>query len=159
MCIRDRYEIRCNSVGFQEGDQVWLFNPKRRRGHSPKLQTNFEGLYTVKKRINDVVYRIQQEGQRKFKVCLLYTSPPFEDYWAGSTKVPQVAEIMVQKRFRKLRRYIHLCNNEDMENSTHRFFKVGSILNMLRNQYLKSKEKNKFSCDETMISLSECHPE
>ena len=86
MCIRDRvrgrlkiasdkmktrYDIRSNSVGYQEGDQVWLFNPKRRRGRSPKLQSNWEGPYTVKKRINDVVYRIQQEGQRKFKVVHL----------------------------------------------------------------------------------------
>ena len=74
-----QHDIRSNSVGFQEGDQVWLFNPKRRHGRSPKLQTNWERPYTVKKRINDVVYRIQQEGQRKFKVvhlntCLLYTS-------------------------------------------------------------------------------------
>ena len=59
-----------SSVGFQ-GDQVWLFNPKRRRGRSHKLQTNWEGPYTVKERINDVVYRIQQEGQRKLKVVHL----------------------------------------------------------------------------------------
>ena len=42
------YDIHSNSVGFQEGDQVWLFKPKRRRGHSPKFQTNWEGPYTVK---------------------------------------------------------------------------------------------------------------
>ena len=49
----------------------WLFNPKCHRGRSPKLQSNWEGAYTVKKRINDVDYRIQQEGQRKFKVVHL----------------------------------------------------------------------------------------
>ena len=69
MKTRYRYDIRSNSVGFQERDQVWLFNRKRcRRGRWPKLQTNWKGPYTVKKRINDAVYRIQQEGQRKFKV-------------------------------------------------------------------------------------------
>ena len=50
--MKTQYNIRSNSVGFQEGDQVWLFNPKRHRGRSPKLQTNWEGPYT----------------------CLLYTS-------------------------------------------------------------------------------------
>ena len=50
--MKTRYDNRGNSVGFQEGDQVWLFNPKRRRGRSPKLQSNWEGPYT----------------------CLLYTS-------------------------------------------------------------------------------------
>ena len=47
--IKTRYELRSNSVGFQEGDQVWLFNPKRHHGHSPKLQPNWEGPYPVKK--------------------------------------------------------------------------------------------------------------
>ena len=56
--MKTRFDISSNSVGFQEGDQVWLFNPKRRCGRSPKLQSNWEGPYTVKKRINDVVYRI-----------------------------------------------------------------------------------------------------
>ena len=69
--MKTRYDIRSNIVGFQEADQVWLFNPKRRRGRSPKLQSNWEEPYTVKKRINDVVYRIQQEAQRKFKVVHL----------------------------------------------------------------------------------------
>ena len=46
--MKTRYDIRSNSVGFQEGDPVWLFNPKRRRGRLPKLQSNWEGPYTVK---------------------------------------------------------------------------------------------------------------
>ena len=41
--MKTRCDIRSNSVGFQEGDQVRLFNLKRRRGHSPKLQSNWEG--------------------------------------------------------------------------------------------------------------------
>ena len=57
--MKTRYDIRSNSVGFQEGDQVWLFSPKRLHGRSPKLQSNWEGPYTLKKRINDVVYQIQ----------------------------------------------------------------------------------------------------
>ena len=38
------YDVRSNIVGFQEGDQVWLFNPKRRHGRSPKLQSNWEAV-------------------------------------------------------------------------------------------------------------------
>ena len=38
--LKTRYDICSNSVGFQEGDQVWLFNQNRCRGRSPKLQTN-----------------------------------------------------------------------------------------------------------------------
>ena len=66
-----RYDIRSNSVGFQEGDQVWLFNQRRHHGRSPKLQSNWEAPYTVKKINNDDVYWIQQEEQRNFKVVHL----------------------------------------------------------------------------------------
>ena len=55
-------------MGFEEKDHVWLYNLNRSRGRSPKLYTNWEGPYTVKKKTNDVVYRFQQEGQRKFNV-------------------------------------------------------------------------------------------
>lgn len=77
--------------------------------------------------------------------------PSYEDYWAGPTKVPQIAEIMPLKRFKKLRRFIHFCSNEEVKNSADRFAKVRPILNMLRDQCLQIKEENKFSCDETMI--------
>ncbi|GFY12054.1 kinectin [Trichonephila clavipes] len=50
--IRDRIGIasekrktRYDATGhdFHEGDKVWLWNPKRHKGLSPKLQTNWEG--------------------------------------------------------------------------------------------------------------------
>lgn len=36
--IKTWYDIRINSVDFEEGDQVFLHNPNRRRGRSPKHQ-------------------------------------------------------------------------------------------------------------------------
>src|SRR5215469_6719197 len=60
-----RYDLRPNSAGFKDGDQVWLYNPQRRRGRSPKLQAHWEGPYRVIKRINDVVYRIQKSSKAK----------------------------------------------------------------------------------------------
>ncbi|KAF8781568.1 Retrovirus-related Pol polyprotein like [Argiope bruennichi] len=53
------YDTGATGHNFHEGDQVCLWNPKRRKGLSPKLQTNWEGPYTVLKRLNDVVVRIQ----------------------------------------------------------------------------------------------------
>ena len=50
------YDICSNSVGFEEGDQVWLYNLKHCCGHSLKLQANWEGPYTVEKRFNNVQY-------------------------------------------------------------------------------------------------------
>ena len=71
--MKTRYNIRINSVGFEEEEeyQVWLNNLNYRRSHSPKLQDIREGRYSMWKRINAVVYRIQREEKRKFKlVCV-----------------------------------------------------------------------------------------
>ncbi|GBM68000.1 hypothetical protein AVEN_218853-1 [Araneus ventricosus] len=38
-----------------------MYNPKRRRGLSPKLQQNWEGPYIVAKKLNDVVNREKEE--------------------------------------------------------------------------------------------------
>lgn len=72
-----RYDVRANSAGFQEGDQVWLYNPRRVKGKCPKLQQNWEGPYTVIKRINDVVYRIQKTPKTKMKVVHLDRLAPY----------------------------------------------------------------------------------
>ena len=69
--MKTRYDLRANSAGFQAGDQVWLYNPQRRRGRSPKLQSSWEGPYNVITRINDVVYRIQRSAKSKMKVVHL----------------------------------------------------------------------------------------
>ncbi|GFX05788.1 retrovirus-related Pol polyprotein from transposon 412 [Trichonephila clavipes] len=47
--MKTRYDARATGHDFHEGDKVWLWNPKRRKGLSPKLQTNWEGPYSPKK--------------------------------------------------------------------------------------------------------------
>ncbi|GFW71738.1 retrovirus-related Pol polyprotein from transposon 412 [Trichonephila clavipes] len=66
--MKTRYDARATGHDFREGDKVWLWNPKRHKGLSPKLQTNWEGPYTVLKRLNDVVVRIQKSPHSKPKV-------------------------------------------------------------------------------------------
>ncbi|GFU17506.1 retrovirus-related Pol polyprotein from transposon 412 [Trichonephila clavipes] len=66
--MKTRYDARATGHELSEGNKVWLWNPKRRKGLSPKLQTNWEGPYTVLKRLNDVVVRIQKSPHSKPKV-------------------------------------------------------------------------------------------
>ncbi|GFX71951.1 retrovirus-related Pol polyprotein from transposon 412 [Trichonephila clavipes] len=66
--MKTRYDARATGHDFHEGDKVWLWNPKRHKGISPKLQTNWEGPYGVLKRLNDVVVRIQKSSHSKPKV-------------------------------------------------------------------------------------------
>ena len=53
---------------FNRGDAVWLYNPKRRKGLSPKLQYAYEGPYLVVKRLDDLTFRIQRGPKAKAKV-------------------------------------------------------------------------------------------
>ncbi|KAJ8943214.1 hypothetical protein NQ318_016727 [Aromia moschata] len=66
--MKETYDINANDGRYQLGNQVWLYNPQRRRGLSPKLQSSWEGPYEVVTRINDVVYRIQKLPRGKPRV-------------------------------------------------------------------------------------------
>ncbi|GFU98817.1 hypothetical protein TNCV_2308411 [Trichonephila clavipes] len=75
--MKTRYDARATGHDFHEGDKVWLWNLKRRKGISPKLQTNWEGPYTVLKRLNDVVVRIQKSPHSKPKVIYSNRLAPY----------------------------------------------------------------------------------
>ncbi|KAF8778512.1 Retrovirus-related Pol polyprotein like [Argiope bruennichi] len=66
--MKTRYDTRATGHEFHEGDKVWFWNPIRRKGLSPKLQTNWDGPYTVLKRLNDVVIRIQKSKNSRPRV-------------------------------------------------------------------------------------------
>ncbi|GFT37354.1 retrovirus-related Pol polyprotein from transposon 412 [Trichonephila clavipes] len=66
--MKTQYDARATGHSFHEGDKVWLWNPKRRKGLFPKMQSNWEGPYTVLKRLNDVVLRTQKSRHSKPKV-------------------------------------------------------------------------------------------
>ncbi|GBM15207.1 hypothetical protein AVEN_39119-1 [Araneus ventricosus] len=53
--MKIRYDSRATDHHFKEGDLVFMYNQKRQRSLSPKLQHNWEGPYTVVKKLNDVV--------------------------------------------------------------------------------------------------------
>ena len=69
--MKARYDRKASSGGFKVGDLVWLYNPQRKKGRSPKLQEPWEGPYAVITRINDVVYRIQRSKKSKMKIVHL----------------------------------------------------------------------------------------
>lgn len=53
------YLRRARDAKYSAGDRVWLHNPRRKRGLSPKLQSSWEGPYTVEQPLSDVTYRIK----------------------------------------------------------------------------------------------------
>ena len=66
--MKERYDISTQGKILECGDAVWLFNPQRKKGVTPKLARNWKGPYVVIKRINDVVYRIQLGPRTKPRV-------------------------------------------------------------------------------------------
>ncbi|KAG5891945.1 hypothetical protein JTB14_002221 [Gonioctena quinquepunctata] len=66
--MKKTYDIKADAGGFKVDDLVWLYNPKRRRGLSPKLRNSWEGPYKIVKRINDLGYRIHKPPRGKPRV-------------------------------------------------------------------------------------------
>ncbi|GBN65237.1 hypothetical protein AVEN_103974-1 [Araneus ventricosus] len=74
--MKTRYDSEATGLYFKE-DQVWMYNPKRRRGLSPKLQQNWEGPYTIVKKLNDVICRVQRSPNAKPKVIHINWLTPY----------------------------------------------------------------------------------
>ena len=53
------YDIDTAESKLGVGDAVWMYNPQRKKGLSPKLQKPWQGPYVIVKRINDLIYRLQ----------------------------------------------------------------------------------------------------
>lgn len=62
--MKEVYDRRKRDVRYSVGDRVWLHNPRRKRGLSPKLQSPWEGPYTVIAALSDVTYRIRRGRKR-----------------------------------------------------------------------------------------------
>lgn len=66
--MKTRYNLSAKANPFKEGDLVWLYYPKRRKGRCPKLQRNWEGPYTIVGLIGDVNYRIRKGNSTKVHI-------------------------------------------------------------------------------------------
>ncbi|GFV07303.1 retrovirus-related Pol polyprotein from transposon 412 [Trichonephila clavipes] len=66
--MKTRCDTKATGHQFKEGDKVWFYNPTRRKGLSPKLQSHWDGPYTILKIINDVVIRIRKSTNSKPRV-------------------------------------------------------------------------------------------
>lgn len=73
------YDQRDKRLTFDPGQKVWLYNPRRILGKAPKLQNNWERLYEVIRKINEVVYCVQKSNRYKNKIVHLDRLALFED--------------------------------------------------------------------------------
>ena len=66
--MKSHYDSRMKGSELKEGDAVWLYNPQRKKGVSPKLSRPWQGPFLITKKLNDLVYRIQLGPRQKPKV-------------------------------------------------------------------------------------------
>ncbi|KAJ8936747.1 hypothetical protein NQ318_016118 [Aromia moschata] len=99
--MKQRLDTTSTAIAFEPGDAVWLYAPKRMKGRSPKLQKNWEGPYTIIKKINDLVYRIQLSPRSKPKVVHLerlarYTGHDPPDWFVVEDPPPRTEDSVIR---------------------------------------------------------------
>ena len=62
------YHRRVKPTVFEVGDEVWVYNPRRYRGRSPKWQLCFRDVGVVQRRINEVTYAVKCPGWKTTKI-------------------------------------------------------------------------------------------
>ena len=78
------YDQKTSPMMLTTGQFVWLHNPSRKKGLSPKLQRRWEGPYLIQKKLSEVTFRIQLKPRGKKKVVHFDRLKPYE----GRSLVP-----------------------------------------------------------------------
>ncbi|XP_055909545.1 uncharacterized protein LOC129944228 [Eupeodes corollae] len=76
--MKTRYDIKKLPIHFLAGEEAWFYNPKRRRGISPKLQSDLESPIRIISPLSELVYRIQCKGSKKTRVIHVDRLAPFK---------------------------------------------------------------------------------
>jgi hypothetical protein len=64
-----QYNRRTSKVRLEVGDFVWLNNPSKKIGLSPKLMTFWEEVpYEIIEKISEVTYRVKNLGNKREKM-------------------------------------------------------------------------------------------
>ena len=109
-----------NKNVYNYGDPVWLYNPKRKKGRSPKLQNDvYEGPFLVLKRLDDLTYRIQKGAKCKPKVVHHNRLKPYEGENIPNWLTKSSANTEMEKQESEDYSENHLPSNASEDSSTH----------------------------------------
>lgn len=66
--VKSWYDRRARHVHFEPGQKVWFYSPQRKVGKAPKLQSPWEGPWTIERKFSDVVFCIRKTPRHGNKV-------------------------------------------------------------------------------------------
>ena len=87
-----RYDQKASMTPYHPGDLVLYLHEQRKEGECYKLQPMYHGPYVVLQKVNDLVYRIQMNGEGKMKVVNYNKLKPYK----GNNK-PKWCPVAVKK--------------------------------------------------------------
>jgi len=74
---RNCYDRRARQIHFEADEEVWFLNPRRIKGRTPKLQSNWEDPYKIIRKLSHVVFEIQKSSRHRKKVVHADRLAPF----------------------------------------------------------------------------------
>lgn len=109
------------------------------------------------------LYSVQQQGKsicvtrKEIEIVLgieiimgIVKMPAIEDYWSNDLRFEPIASSMGIKRFRSIKRYLHFCDNTNV-NKNDSYHKVSAVMEHVRQKCLKIEEERSFAVDEMII--------
>ncbi|KAJ8954556.1 hypothetical protein NQ318_000790, partial [Aromia moschata] len=100
--MKQRLDTTSTEIAFKPGDAVWLYAPKRTKGKSPKASEQLgRSVHHNKRKINDLVYRIQLSPRSKPKVVHLerlarYTGHNPPDWFVVEDPPPRTEDSVIR---------------------------------------------------------------
>ena len=85
---KKQYDHKIFARQYSVGDAVWVFNPSKTKGRSPKLQCHWLGPYRITEVYTDLVYKIKRSPDSKETIIHHDRLKPYhgnECYWTPRT--------------------------------------------------------------------------
>ena len=80
--------------------------------------------------------------------------PDYNLYWAGKTRNPKIADVMSNKRFKQLPKYVHVVDNTKNDkpvNKNDKLFKIRPVIEAVRENSIAIEAETVHSIDEQII--------
>ena len=87
-----QYNRKSSFQSFEVGQGVWMYNPIRKKGRSPKLTISWEGPLAIIEKISSILYRVQKSLRSKSRVVHVDKLLPVRGSYDGRW-ITQMAEI------------------------------------------------------------------